>query len=106
MVLNLCIDKLFCDSKIADLRLETPEVTALILINFAFMDCDNKLARVVFPLPGGPHSINEGKVPFAMLWSRGLFGPTISFCPTNESKLFGLILEANGEDSFKMFSAL
>ena len=91
---------------IACLRSETPEVTALKFMNFALVDCANMLASVVLPLPGGPHKISDGKVPFPTLLRRGLSGPIISDWPTNSSKVSGRILEASGDVSFSRFLAL
>jgi len=56
------------------------------------------LARVVFPTPGGPQKIREGKLVFWFLRRRLTipFFPTKCSCPINSSRLLGLKISAKG----------
>src|SRR3989344_5133352 len=53
-------------------------------------------ARVVLPLPGGPHKMKEKSSFFSMATRSGLPPPTRCSCPTNSSSFCGLIFEARG----------
>src|SRR3989338_3939349 len=53
-------------------------------------------ASVVLPLPGGPHKMNEKSSLFSIATRRGFPTPVRCSCPTNSSRVFGLILDANG----------
>lgn len=48
-------------------------------------------ARLDFPVPGGPHRINEIGTFCSIICRRGFPSPSNSFCPTISFKLLGLI---------------
>ena len=66
----------------------------------------NMLAKVVFPVPGGPHNINEGKLWFSILDLNGDSDPKIWSCPMKSSKFVGRILSAKGAECLNSASAL
>src|SRR5512145_1669831 len=53
-------------------------------------------ARVVFPEPGGPQKMRDGKGRAASTDERNFPSPRISSCPTNPARVVGRILSASG----------
>src|SRR5512145_2101716 len=53
-------------------------------------------ARVVFPEPGGPQKMRDGKGRAASTDERNFPSPRISSCPTNSASVVGRILSASG----------
>ena len=76
------------------------DVTALKVIKCALVCMAMISARVVLPVPGGPHKIREGTRSFSINSRRILPGPIRSFCPTNSDKFCGLTRSASGVFSF------
>lgn len=58
------------------------------------------LAMVVFPVPGGPHRIMEGILPFSMAVRKMLFLPVRCTWPINSSSDDGRIRSASGTKEF------
>jgi len=54
------------------------------------------MARVVLPDPGGPQRIMEGRRSVTMAWRRTFPCPRRCSCPTNSSRVQGLIRSARG----------
>ena len=48
-----------CDSAIAPRTSATPAITALMVANSAPISAASNRARLVLPVPGGPHSSND-----------------------------------------------
>ena len=62
-------------------------------------------ARVVFPLPGGPHRmIDENNRSASMARRNNRPCPTISFWPINSFRVRGRMRAANGASSLNLFS--
>src|SRR5690348_6002622 len=55
---------------------------------------------VVLPVPGGPHRIIEGILPFSMAVRNTLPLPVRCSCPTKSSNVCGRIRSANGAEKF------
>ena len=53
----------------------TPDCTAERVYMVRFKAPANKLAKVVFPTPGGPQRMHEGKCPASIAFLKGAFGP-------------------------------
>src|SRR5208337_4571976 len=80
----------------ASRRSATPEVTAASLRNTA-PDCSaSTIARVVLPVPGGPHRIIECSTCAATIWLRNFPGPSRCSWPTISSSVRGRIRSASG----------
>ncbi len=74
----------------------TPEEVAESWIRSALTARASRCARVVLPVPAGPHRINDGRLPPATSFVSALPGPTRCPCPTNSSNVRGRILAARG----------
>ena len=64
------------------------------------------LARLVLPVPGGPHSIKDGIPPTSRLCRSGVFSPITCSWPMKSEKSRGLILAAKGADLLKVLVIL
>ena len=82
-----------------------PADVALICMNSAFVVCAMTLARVVFPVPGGPYKISELSLSARMARRRRVPSPMMCFCPTTSSNVVGRIRAARG-DSFSFWFSL
>src|SRR5262245_22298722 len=78
------------------LRSLTPEVTAEKWTQFAPAERARICARVVLPLPGGPHKTSDRSSPAAVSSRSSLPVPSRCSCPTNSSKVCGRMRSANG----------
>lgn len=58
------------------------------------------LAMVVFPVPGGPHKIMDGILPFSIAVRRMLLLPVRCSWPINSSNDEGRIRSARGGSDF------
>ncbi len=74
----------------------TPEVTAEKCTQWAPAELARICARVVLPLPGGPHRINERNLPAPLKPRNSLPAPSKCSWPTNSSMEFGRIASASG----------
>src|SRR5690606_35189431 len=74
----------------------TPEVTADRVINSASAWAATSRARVVLPVPGGPHCTMECGLPARMAARSGLSGPSKCAWPTYSSRLRGRMRSASG----------
>lgn len=74
----------------------TPEETALIWKKSALSLPAINRASVVLPVPGGPQSIMERRLPASSIFLRVPFSPTRCSCPTNSSNACGRTLSARG----------
>src|SRR6266542_1631160 len=74
----------------------TPLMTADIVVKRAPIASARSRARVVLPLPGGPHSSSEPSWPRSTERRRGPRSPTRCSCPTNSSSVRGRIRAARG----------
>ena len=73
-----------------------PDSTALNDTNRAFVVSPMILARVVFPVPGGPHKMIDCDRSRSMASRSGRPGPTRSSCPTSSSNVRGRMRSARG----------
>ena len=73
-----------------------PLVTADSSINSASISLAIIRAKVVLPLPGGPHKIKLTGSFFATICRKMAFSPSNLSCPTTSLSFLGLILSANG----------
>src|SRR5215475_7100472 len=78
------------------LRSLTPEVTAEKWTQFAPAERARICARVVLPLPGGPHKMSDRSSPAAVSSRSSLPGPSSCSWPTNSSKVCGRMRSASG----------
>ena len=74
----------------------TPDKTAEIEIKCASIVFDITFAILVFPTPGGPHKIIEGRFPVSIATLRDLPLEKIAVWPTISSSVFGLNFSASG----------
>jgi hypothetical protein len=70
--------------------------TPLIRMNLAWVISAMMRASVVFPLPGGPEKITEGKRSASIARRKSLPGPRMCSWPTNSSSDRGRIRVARG----------
>src|SRR4029453_13606590 len=70
--------------------------TPLIRINLAWVISEMMRARVVFPLPGGPEKITDGKRSASIARRNSFPGPRMCSWPTNSSSKRGRIRVASG----------
>src|SRR5690606_22791842 len=78
----------------------TPELTALSTKKEAFTLLAIIWAKVVFPTPGGPQKIMEGRLPLLITVLNIPSGPTKCSWPVTSSHIIGLTLSANGDCAF------
>ena len=74
----------------------TPDWTAESEYIVRFNAPDNKVASVVFPTPGGPQRMQDGKWPASMAFRKGALDPTTFSWPMYSSKVVGRIRSARG----------
>ncbi len=73
-----------------------PDITAENSMKVACVSAAMILASVVLPVPGGPQKIIEVGSSCAMASESGLPGPSRCSCPTNSSRVRGLMRSASG----------
>ena len=90
----------FCAVDMASLTSFTPELMALKVKNGTSRLCAMMLAMVVLPVPGAPHKIIEGILPFSIAVLKILPFPARCSCPTRSSSVCGRIRSASGAEEF------
>ena len=86
----------FLASSITSLTSFTPEETAESLKNFLPEVEDIISAKVVFPVPGGPHKMRELSVSFSSILRMVPLFPVRCSCPKTSSSVLGLSFSAKG----------
>ena len=89
-------DLSFFASSIIFFASATPLETAFNFLNMPLSKFEIIFASVVFPVPGGPKKMALPSVPVSIALLNKLPFLAICSCPTNSSKLVGLILSASG----------
>ena len=85
-----------CASAMVDRTSATPDMTADSDVKWAPISPASSRARLVLPVPGGPHRSSDDRWPRAMLRRSGPRSPTRCACPTNSSRFRGRIRAASG----------
>ncbi|EKD67208.1 MAG: hypothetical protein ACD_48C00541G0003 [uncultured bacterium] len=75
-------------------------VTADLLTNSLSVSVARRYASVVFPHPGGPQKIIDGKKLEESIFRITPDFPTRCSCPTTSSRFFGRRISASGRASF------
>ena len=98
-------EKRFCflASSITSLTSFTPEETAESLKNFLPEVEEIISAKVVFPVPGGPHKMRELSVSFSSILRMVPLFPVRCSCPKTSSSVLGLSFSAKGIFWYKIF---
>ena len=78
----------------------TPALTAERVKNSRSKVCEIIFANVVFPTPGGPHKMNEDKLPVSIILRRMQFSPTRCRWPAYSERFLGRMRSGSGGNIF------